>query len=161
MREQLDKLNELAGKHARLILVEFKMPLVPTWVLVTRNYKLSLVPTPWQDDEQKYQYADAVRALMREKHVLFYSFVTEAWAATLEPGEWDEESGQPRDGVRPAERPDRQEIVIACAASKDLVRWRQWRIVREATTERIVDLVQKPFPGSDERPLGWVGDMLK
>jgi hypothetical protein len=161
MKEQLDKLNELAGKHARLILVEFKMPLMPTWVLVTRDHKLKLVPTPWRDEAEKQQYAGAVRALMREKHVVFYSFVTEAWTATLKREEWDEETDRPLDHIPARERPDRQEVVIACAASKDLVRWRQWRMVREPTTERIIDLKEKPFPGSEGQSESWMADMLK
>jgi hypothetical protein len=161
MKEQLDKLNELAGKHARLILVEFKMPLVPTWVLVTRDHKLKLVPTPWQDEEQKHQYAGAVRALMREKHVVFYSFVTEAWTATLKPEEWDEEADRPLDRVPAGQRPDRQEIVLACAASKDLARFRQWRIVREPTTERVIDLKEKPLPEGESQAESWMADMLK
>jgi hypothetical protein len=161
MKEHLDKLNELAGKHARLVLIEFKLALVPTWVLVTRDHKLKLVPTPWQNDAQKYQYTDAVRALMREKDVVFYSFVTEAWTATVGPGEWDESTHRPLDGLPAGQRPDRQEVVISCACSKELARWKQWRIVREATTERIVDLKEIPFPESQSQPEGWMADMLK
>jgi hypothetical protein len=161
MKEQLDTLNEIAGKHARLVLVEHRMSLVPTWVLMNEKGKMILVPTPWHDEDEKELYGVAIRALMRKKHVTLYSFVTEAWTSTLEPGEWDEQSGQPRDGVRPSNRSDRQEVVISCAASKEMVRWRQWRIVREATTEVVVDLIDKPFPESESQPESWMADMLK
>jgi hypothetical protein len=158
---QLDRLIELAGRHARLVLVEFQRRLMPAWLLMPGNGKIQIVGTPWTDEKEKHRYTKKLRFLMRKNHVLFYSFVSEAWTAMLEPGEWDKESGQPRDGVRPAERPDRQEIVIACAASKELVRWRQWRIVREATTERIIDLKEKPFPESQCQPKSWMAEMLK
>ena len=157
--EQLDRLIELAGGHARMVLVELKQNLVPSWVLISRDGKIRIVPTPWRDEEEKQRYVAEVRRLMRKQRVQFYSFVSEAWTATLEPGQWDEAAGQPVDGIRASKRPEREEAVLSCACSKELVRWKQWRIVREATTERVIDLKENPIPQCAFE--SWISEMLK
>jgi hypothetical protein len=161
-QELLDKLIGLAERQARLVLLELKLPsLMAAWVLMDKAGKCEIVATPWHDELEKQLYANMVRTVMRQKKVVAYSFLTEAWTATVEPEEWDKESGRPLDGLRAGERPDRQEAVIACACSKDSARWKRWRIVREATTERIIDLKEQPWPESEQQPKSWIAEMLQ
>jgi hypothetical protein len=161
-QEQLDKLLEVADRHARTVLIEFKMRrLMPTWALMTGTGEIQVVSTPWQDDREKWRYAALLRAGMRQQEVIAYSFVSEAWSATLELEEWDKETGRPLGDLRAGSHPARQEIVMACACSATLVCWRQWRIVREATTERIIELRERPLPESESQVESWLTQMLK
>jgi hypothetical protein len=158
----LDKLIDLAEQQARLVLLELKMPsLMAAFVLMTQKGKFEIVATPWRDEAEKHFYANMLRTMMRKKHVMAYSFVSEAWTRHLEAGEWDNDKGQPHDGITARNYAGRQEVVIACACSKDLARWKQWRIVREATTERIVALQEQPLPESESPPESWMIGLLK
>jgi hypothetical protein len=158
--ELLDQLIELAERQARLVLLELKLPkLMPAWVLMDKSRKPEIVATPWNDELEKQLYADILRTLMRQKNVIAYSFVSEAWTRSLEPGEWDKDSNRPLDGLTAGQHPARQEAVIAYAGSRDLSRWKQWRIVREATTERIVDLQEQTLPECEVE--SWISDLLK
>jgi hypothetical protein len=164
MKEDLlDALIEVAGQHARMVLLDLKMrSLAPSWVLVSADGQLDIVATPWGDDQEKERYARGLRAVMREKRTLAYSFLTEAWTAILEKDEYDKDTGRPHDGIeRASQRQNRQECVIACACSAEESRWKQWRIVREATTERIIALEERPFPGSGTPPESWLTGMLR
>jgi hypothetical protein len=161
--ELLDSLINLAEQQARQVLLGLKRPsLLPTWVLVDRAGDFIIVATPWRDEPEKHLCAAKLRLEMRKRRVRAYSFVTEAWTRRLEAEEWDHESGQPSDGVQARNHPEREETVIACACGFGLEpRWKQWRIVREATTERIIDLKEQPFPESVVEPQGWISRMLE
>jgi hypothetical protein len=161
-QQLLDKLIDLAERQARLVLLELKLgSLMAAWVLMSKSGKLEIVATPWRDEPEKRLYAQMLRAMMRQKHIVAYSFVTEAWTRRLESGEWDDDRGQPVDGIETRNYAGREEVVIACACSKDVARWKQWRIVREATTEVIVDLQEQPLPESESPPESWMTDLLK
>ena len=159
----LSDLLKLAGDHARTVLVKAKQPsLMPTWLLLNQSANVMMVGTPWEDDDDKARARKLMRAHMRKLGVIAYSFVTEAWAATVEPHEVDAERKTLFDPMRgPVHRADREEIVLACAATPTQIKWRQWRIVREPTTERIVDLKAKPSSESEHSPEGWLVEMLK
>jgi hypothetical protein len=158
----LDKLLELAERQARMVLLDLRLPsLMAAWVLMTKKGKFEIVATPWRDEAEKQLYADMLRAMMRKKQVMAYSFVTEAWTRHLEADEWDNDSGLPVDGIEPRNYAGREEVVIACACSKDIARWKQWRIVREATTEVIIDLKERPLPESESPPESWMVELLK
>jgi hypothetical protein len=159
--ELLDQLIELAERQARLVLLKLKLPLMPAWVLMNKSGQPQIVATPWQDEQEKQLYAAMMRALMRKEGIVAYSFLCEAWTRTLEPQEWDKANDRPFDGIEPRNHPERQEVIIACACSKDLSRWKRWRIVREATTEVIIGLKDDPWPQSDIEPDSWMSDMLK
>ena len=162
MNLPLDSLLELAGNHARTVLVEAKQrSMVPTWLLISQNGNVMIVGTPWENDQAKQRVRKLMRAHMKKLGVVAYSFVTEAWQATVEPEEIDRATMTLFDEMRrPGNRGDREEVVMACAATATEVKWRTWRIVREATTERIVGLKEKPF-GSENPPQGWLCEMLK
>lgn len=158
----LDTLLRLAGEHARIVLVELKIrSLVPTWVLVSETEGLSIQSTPWGNDLEKRVFRKIIRHEMRAHKTHAYSFITEAWTVTLEPGEWDEATGIPKEGKRAFNHPARQEVVIACACTATEARWKQWRIVREPTTELILDLKEHPFRESTSPPESWMTEMLK
>jgi hypothetical protein len=160
--EALDGLLGVAGKHARRVLIELKESMGPTWVMVDWENRIEIVATPWADEEEKRVYKVELRRLMRFKGVKVYSFMTEAWIATVGREEWDEVNARPVDGKMVSERGDRQEVVIACACSREQALWKVWRMVREPTTEVIIDLVEK----SDLSSVGikhksWLDQMLK
>jgi hypothetical protein len=160
--ERLEAMLHLAEGQARLILLELHKPsLVPIWVMFSADGKVDLVPTPWADEREKQLYASMMPVLMRRRKVIAYSFLTEAWIATLDKEEFDEKTGRAHDGVMEArQRPDRQEAVIACACTATMSRWKRWRIVREATTERIIKLEEHPIPAGQESE-SWLTEMLK
>jgi hypothetical protein len=160
--QQLDAMLHLAETQARQILLKLHIPsLMPVWLMITADGKVDILPTPWQDEHEKQSYANMVRVLMRKHRVVAYSFLTEAWTATLDKDEFDEKSGRPHDGIMGARhRPDRQEIVIACACTATISRWKRWRIVREATTERIIKLEEQSEPLGAEAE-SWLTEMLK
>lgn len=163
METSLDLLLELAGAHARHVLIDAKCrSLMPAWLLITRKGTPIIVGTPWADDEQKEKVRKRMRIHMAKVGCTAYSFIMEAWVAKATPDEVDLVTLRMTPGhLRPSQRPERKEIVLACAATADEARWRSWRIVREATTERIVDLKLQPFPGSDHEPKSWTAEMLK
>jgi len=163
MKMPLDSLLELAGKHARTVLVDIKMRgLMPTWLLINQTGNVMIVGTPWEDDADKERVHKHMRSHMRKLGVIAYSFITEAWTASVDIDEIDATGQGLKDPMRrPVHRGDRQEVVIACASTATETHWRQWRIVREPTTEIIVDLKLKAFPESDYQPQGWLADMLK
>jgi hypothetical protein len=160
--ERLDDMLRVAEVQARLILLELHMPtLMPVWLMITAEGKVDILPTPWKDEREKQDYASMIRNLMRKRNVVAYSFLTEAWTATLDKDEVDQETGRPHDGIMQARhRPDRQEAVIACACTAKLARWKRWRIIREATTERIIKLEEQSEPTGSEAE-SWLTQMLK
>jgi hypothetical protein len=161
-QQLLDKLIDLAERQARTVLLDLKLPnLMAAWVLMSKSGEFEIVATPWRDEAEKRLYAQMLRTMMRQKHIIAYSFVTEAWTRHLESGQWDNDRGRPHDGIETRNYAGREEVVIACAASKDVARWKQWRIVREATTEAIIDLKEQPLPASESPPESWMSGLLK
>ena len=136
--------------------------MMPTWLLINQTANVMIVGTPWENDDDKARVRKLMRAHMKKLAVVAYSFVTEAWQVTIERDEIDLARMTVFDEMRrPSHRGDREEVVMACAATATEVKWRTWRIVREATTERIVDLKEKPFSTSANPPQGWLCEMLK
>lgn len=135
MTDELDALLELAGDHARHVLVEMKQAdLMPTFLMIADGENI-LMPTPWRDEDEKRIMLLAARSIMKERGVTRYSMVSEAWTAT-QPEGW--KPGMPQ-GPLPADRPDRKEIVLAIAADKANTKSRTWDIVR-GESGGVVDL---------------------
>jgi len=154
----LDKLIEIAGEQARFILVVLKeQKLVPTWVLLTRTDKPVIIGTPWANDEQKEMGRHFLRTKMRKLGVTAYSFVTEAWMARTTREQWDPDKPLAEE-LRPRNRADREEVVIAVASNGKESRWAQWTIVRDYH-EQIIELQERPFPEGAE-PESWFTEML-
>ena len=98
-----------------------------------------VVQTPWDSDEHKHVCLKRMRAHMRKLGVTAYSVIMEAWGHTISEKAFDDEGLLPAH-LRPSLQPERQELVIACAASADHNLARYWRTIRKATTERIIRL---------------------
>jgi len=162
MNVSLDTLLDIAGIHAKTVLIDFKMrALTPTWVLFNETGDPMIVGTPWKDDRDKYRSAKLMRQRMRAQGVIAYSFVAEAWTATVHPEEIDEANLCLKDPMRrPVYRQDREEIVSACAATASEIKWRQWTIVRDHL-ERIIRLEPRELPESAQQAQGWLTEMLK
>ena len=126
MSDELDALLELAGAHARHVLVEMKeAELMPTFLMIADGENI-IMPAPWRDENEKRVILGAARAIMKESGVTRYSMVSEAWSAA-QPEGW--KPGMP-EGPLPGDRPDRKEIVVAIAADKVTSKSRTWNIVR-------------------------------
>jgi hypothetical protein len=150
----LEQLVELAGRHAYSVLVERHLPaLEPCWVLDEPDGQLRIIGTPWSDEHEKEIAAKIMRLHMRQHHTRAYSLVTEAWTAKAPEG-WDPDTPLPQ---RPAERPDRQEVVIAVATDGRENQWRSWAIKRD-WNERVVALEPRPMEGE---LTSWMTDLLK
>ena len=151
----LQTLIRIAGEHARLCLVEFKYrSLMPSWLIVTSEDRLELIGTPWENDQEKRKQVARVKKRLKETRAKAYSLACEAWvaeypSAVLQKG-----------FVRPADRPDRQELVVVTAASRTQSMFGRWRIVRAPTTEQITDLVREDFPSSEGQPESWMAHLL-
>jgi len=95
-----------------------------------------------------------LRAKMREWNTVAYSIVVEAWAAQ-QPKDW-KIGDDP--GPRPAQRPERKEVVIAIASDGTEVVSRTWEIVRD-WHERVIGLEQIEHPDYGVMQ-GWMAELL-
>jgi len=132
MNTNLESLLELAGKHARIVLVEMGFPeLLPSWLLINSDGTCHIVGTPWQDERDKERQVKRLALRMRREHTVAYSFVCEAWSAWLDPGEYDPETGEIPEALRARNRPNRREVVTALAADKTRAIYGTWEIQRD------------------------------
>jgi hypothetical protein len=122
----LQDLVDVAGKHASLVLVEFKFPqLVPSWLILRGDGQVEIFGTPWKNDSEKERSANMIRKKLKECGAQAYSLVTEAWTA-----KWEKEKGTKQ--VRPSDRADRQEVVIALATDGKETVYRRWLMRRDS-----------------------------
>jgi hypothetical protein len=153
---QLDQMIELAGEQARRVLLEAKQPeLLTSWILEDADGGVSMIATPWRDDAEKAKAATFMRHYMRRHRTVRYSFLTEAWQAFEKPGEY---RPQDPDWVRPKDRPDRIEVVVAMACDKERSVSKSWRIIRNHLEQIIaLDLLEQ-----QKGPLeGWITSLLR
>lgn len=154
-RITLQELVELAGQQARRVILEAKQPLMPSWVLVGPKGQMTILGTPWKDDLEKEMTRYAMRRVIKEKGIVSYSVVTEAWTA-VKPNGWTPEKDP--DYLRPKDDPERKECVIALATDGKAREFRRWLIKRNHL-EQVTDL--ELVPGLDDGPvLGWMLDLL-
>jgi hypothetical protein len=132
MNETLDKLLGLADAQAHLVLLGLREPqLAPCWVFIQPDGSSRVLGTPFTNDAQKEATIAYVIAWMRNHGTVAYSFMCEAWAATLGPEEWSPGSGKPiPEADRPINRVDRREVILAMATDGAETEHRQWQIVR-------------------------------
>jgi hypothetical protein len=153
MKELLSNLADLAGEHAKRVLVDLGQRLMPQWVLVDAK-GAHVIGTPWRDDREKELMIERMRKEMRKRKVTAYSLVVEAWAAAAPPG-WKE--GEPR--MPNWKRPDRREVVVAFATDGKSIEWRHWAIKRD-WQDHVCALEPMPFDG-DPQPTSWMTELLK
>lgn len=132
MNKTLDQLLELAEQQAHLVLLGLKAPeLVPSWAFVQPDGSTHVLATPFVNDAQKDATVAYVKAWMRNHDTVAYSFLCEAWTATLSPEEWNPSSGKPIPVAdQPRNRVDRIEVVYAMATDGKESQFKQWQIVR-------------------------------
>jgi hypothetical protein len=123
----LEQLLDMAERHARRMLLEHKRDqLVPAFLYIADGHA-AVIGAPWANNEDKRAYANAVRQILRTNDAKAYSFITEAWMATM-PKDMPAEIAQT---MRPSEQPNREECVIAFATDGFHTRWRVWAIKRD------------------------------
>jgi hypothetical protein len=152
----LTRLLHLAETFATDTMIHKGMDLSPTWVLIDANRDARVVATPWANENWKSFYRATLKLDMKRYNIVAYSFVTEAWAATLDEKEW---KGWARD-VMPSQRIDRREIVVAVAASAMASKYKQWAIQRD-DLGKVTALVSDPIRATGNNVESWLGEMLK
>jgi hypothetical protein len=151
-----DSLLDLAEHQARMVLLQLKEDLVPSWVMFSRRtHRAEIIATPWRNDLEKRLCERRLRELMRKKQIAAYSFLSEAWVATA-PADWSLDKPLP-EAERPAQRADRKEVVMAFASDGTTKEWRVWEIKRD-WHEQIITLEPRPLP--EAIPAGWVTELL-
>jgi hypothetical protein len=152
----LTTLLDVAESFANRIMVHDGRDLFPTWVLVNAKHEPKIVGTPWADETQKSFYRAVLKRTMKLDNIIAYSFITEAWAATVSQDEW---KGWARH-LTVSERQDRREVVIACAASASSSRHAQWTIERNELG-KVTALVSTPIRAEEAMIDSWLARMLK
>jgi hypothetical protein len=153
----LSDLLRLAGQHAENVMIKMGQDLVPTWALVDVKKRIKILSTPWRDEEEKAMYRAGLKFAMTMNEVVAYSFVTEAWAATLERGEYENPMGR----IPPSQRADRREVVVACAATASASKVASWAIERDGAG-KVTALVSHAIPDSEQGQFeSWLVEMLK
>jgi hypothetical protein len=152
-KEILSRLAEMAGEHARIVMIGLQQELMPQWVLINDKGGMDIVGTPWRDDLQKDVIAEIMRQRMHDDNIQAYSVVVEAWAAQAPKG-W--KAGDPH--IPSSEHPDRREVVIAFATDGQQVEWRQWATKRDQTGE-VIALEPTDFDGAQAS--SWMTGLLK
>ena len=150
--EILSHLAELAGEHARNVLVELQQNLMPSWVLIDKSGAFHIEATPWKNQVEKDLARVFMRQQMRQLGVRAYSLVVEAWAAVAPEG-W--KPGDPH--LPSSQHPDRREVVIAFATDGESIQWRQWA-TRRNHLEQVVALEKTDFDGS--KTSSWMTNLL-
>lgn len=154
--EGLKALVDLASEHAETVLVKAHESLMPTWLLTDGKGCLYLVGTPWRDEKEKYNAHLAMRDFVREREIVAYGFVVEAWLATRPPG-WRPEPGKP--APRPAEDPNRREVVMAVATNGKTQRFRTWATRRDAAG-KVSALVEEEADDYAKNLFGWMCELF-
>jgi hypothetical protein len=155
LTDDLEALLAMAGDYAEFVLVDqHDKELMPTFHMITIEGESMLAPTPWRDEDDKRMMLAALRSIMKDRKVVRYSMVSEAWSAR-QPKDW--KPGQDV-GPAPGERPDRKEVVIAVAADKARTVSRSWDIVRGESGSIVKLVLDKEHTGVQE---GRMGNLLK
>jgi hypothetical protein len=145
----LTRLLDVAEKHARLICIEHQQELLPIFHLCGADGQSYIVAAPFEGDtrdevtENKDAVAAFVRAMIAEKGIVSYAFISEAWMIVRQ--KWDARVSTP-----PSESADRVEVVIATAQDRDgHYEMRRWLIKRDGKkcVDLIVDVTEEEIAG--------------
>lgn len=157
----LAKMLDMAGKHAKTILVERQLPsMVPLFDLRDAEDQSYLVgaiftgDTPQQVIDCKDAVAEMIRKLIIEHKIVRYAFLSEAWMI-VRRNNWKEGISTP-----PSEAADRVEVVIATAQDRTNYMSRRWLLKRDKRGKAI-DLVFGPeMEGETPAPSGRFDGLL-
>ena len=152
----LEQMIDLAVEHAKNVLIgRADAQITPCFLLESRTGARMLFSTPWRSDIEKQIMTRALGATMRERDILRYSFISEAWMATMPRGDLtleDLDKKRFADEEMPRNRSDRIEVVMIMAADKARRLSHVYRIIRgEGGTvvklDRDQDLIAENFIG--------------
>lgn len=102
------------------------------------------IATPWKSSVEKPVYIAAIRQLFREKGIVAYTFVTEAWVATIDP-----RTQRDLMNVAPRDRSDRLDTLIVMSRHRDGEHYGTMHVVHyDAKGNVTLDPAEK-FPGDD------------
>jgi hypothetical protein len=109
----LDQMIEAALEYARNTLInkpDKQIP--PTFVLVTADDEMTIIPAPWKNSEQRSMALNVLKFTMKRTQVVAYSVVSEAWMARepKDPRKWS--------GKIPSEHPNKKEVILIIAVNK-------------------------------------------
>lgn len=108
--------------------------------MIDNDGAIKSVTTPFQNESDKLEALIVLRAMMRQLGVIQYSFLSEAWAAAE-----NHTSARAQD-IRPSERSDRIEVVVATASDGVVTTIKLWGIVRNEAG-KVIDLKSDPLLG--------------
>ena len=153
----VDTLISLAEQQARnVLLVLRERSLMPTWVIIDKDGQPRIRATPWENDAEKRLAELLIRLEIRSLQARAYSFVTEAWEA-LAPKDWDPKTPLPEKD-RAANRPEREEVVLAFASDGQQRKCCKW-VIRRDWNEQIIGL-ETPVNHAEGTFEGWITEML-
>ena len=113
-------LLDFAYQHATRMLMQEPRELPPTWLIANGEGLVTIVVTPFGDDEEKDAVVAQMRKMMRDKNIVAYCHLAEAWM------------GKAASTVRPRDDPERIEIVTAMAYTATEDECAAWKIKRSA-----------------------------
>lgn len=113
----LQKLFETARDNAKRIF-DTDHSIMPIWHAISANDENLIIATPWSSDEEKDGAILALRDFFREKNVLRFAFVCEAWMTMLNPDETKRATAT-GDFPRASSHPDRREVIRITAEDRD------------------------------------------
>ncbi len=142
-KELLKEMVDLGGKHARRILItEGAKQLTPVFHLVAADGAHQIVAAIWTNDDEKDAVLGQVRQIAHQMNAVAVMMINEAWMASYDKPltSWHADRQGPY--VRPSERPDRKEVVIASALdNEDNNVTQTWQIVRSRPGGPIIALM--------------------
>ena len=142
-----------AFDYAVQTIVRNQNPLPPTWTLINEADEITVLMTPWRDNNEKLLIEMMMKLEMRERKTIAYGIVTEAWIAKVPEG-WTPGEDLP---LQPRKNPDRREVVLAFVTDGKTVTTRMWAIKRD-WHDRVTSL---ELEKSSETPDGFEGWMTK
>ena len=136
---------DIGEKHARnILLTRHKPELSPLLHFVNAKGEHQLVTMAWDNDMEKHAAMREARKIGRAMNAVAMMFIDEMWKATEEMPLTPWHARQ-KEYVRPAERPDRKEVVLAVATDGVDQVAKEMQIVRTRPGGPIMSLVNIPM----------------
>ncbi len=124
----LEEMMRLGEGQARRVLIGTKEDLLPSWMLADGEGKVTIVATPWRNNDEKHMVAEVMREAMRGLRIDAYTVLIEVWLLRVQgppPKEYK--------GPAPMDSPDREEAVVLIGVNRDGRRLHQsWITKRDA-----------------------------
>ena len=128
----IDKMMSL-GADAIQERIGEKDDMMPVWHIMYQDGHSIVIGTPWGNQREKIAVFKAMRQSLRATNAVAYCVTIEAWLASekLREGETLADFEKRSDRVRPSQRPDRIEVLMAFASDGTEKRSRAWNIHRD------------------------------